>query len=458
MRRLHTGLPEEINKIHLYIMKTFRRGGIHPPEDKLTAGSPVADIPVPAELRVMLSQCIGAPSRAMVKPGDHVEAGMMIAEAGGFVGAPVHSPVNGTVKKLEPSRTPQGIWQDSIVIAVDTENPGEPPALPRSEAEIEALSPAEIIDEIRRCGVVGLGGAAFPTHVKLSVPEGETAEFVLINGAECEPCLTCDDALMRSRAKEIVEGTLLIMKATGAPRGIIGIEENKPEAIRAMREAAGRAGNPGLCVEVLKKKYPQGGEKQLIFALTGRTVPAGSLPIKCGCIVDNVATAFAVYDAVCNRRPLTDRIVTVTGADVSGRGNFRVKNGTPLSAIIDAAGGVPESTGKIIAGGPMMGKAVSQTEATAVKGLSGLVLIPQSESERKPEGPCIRCARCVGVCPMGLEPYLLMLQADAGLWQEMKEHGVLNCLECGCCSYSCPASRPLLDMIKLGKQELRRQK
>jgi len=436
-------------------MKTFRKGGIHPPEYKLTADCPVKAIPLPPELRIMLSQCIGAPSRPVVKPGDHVGAGQLIAEAGGFIGAPIHSPVAGTVRKIEPTRNPQGIWQDSIVICPD-ENQPEAVDEPRTEDEVMGLDPQEIIRLVADAGIVGLGGAAFPTKVKLAVPEGKKATTVLINGAECEPCLTCDDALMRTEPDRIVRGTLLIMKATGAGKGFIGIEDNKPEAIKAMRAAA--AMYPQLEVVVLKKKYPQGGEKQLIYAVTGRTVPCGALPIETGCIVDNVATAYAIWDAVCNRRSLTQRIVTVTGPSLSAPGNYLVKVGTPLSHIIECAGGLPDDTGKVIAGGPMMGRAVSALEATSTKGLSGLVVLPEKDSSRSPEGPCIRCARCVSACPMGLEPYLLMLQAENKIWDDMALHGVMNCLECGCCSYVCPSSRPLLDFIKLGKQELRKKK
>ncbi|MDE5675510.1 MAG: electron transport complex subunit RsxC [Muribaculaceae bacterium] len=436
-------------------MKTFRKGGVHPPENKISKDCPIVEMPVPAELRIMLSQCIGVPAKPIVKPGEKISCGQMIAEAAAFVSAPVHSPVNGTVKKIEPTRTPQGIWQDSILIETDIENPVSSPE-PRTDDEVNSLTPKEIIDIVGECGIVGLGGATFPTKVKLSVPQGKHAGYVLINGAECEPCLTCDDALMRQDAEKIMKGTLLIMKATGAEAGIIGIEENKPQAIQAMKEAASRFSN--LEVVTLKKKYPQGGEKQLIFAITGRVVPAGSLPIETGCIVDNVATAYAVYDAVYNRRPLTERIVTVTGPDLSKPGNFRVKNGTSLNAVLEFAGGIPENTGKIIAGGPMMGRAVSTLDTPATKGLSGLVVLPLSESFRKKEGPCIRCARCVSVCPMGLEPYLLMLQADAKRWDDMAANGIMNCLECGCCTYTCPSYRPLLDMIKLGKQELRKKK
>ncbi len=437
-------------------MKTFLKGGIHPPEYKITADSPIVRLPIPPELRIMLSQCIGAPSKAIVKPGDHVSAGQIIAEAGGFVGAPIHSPVNGTVKKIEPTRTAQGIWQDSIVIAPDEESVENAPDQIRSDQEVDNLSPEDVIAIVGEAGIVGLGGATFPTRVKLSVPKGKTATTVLINGAECEPCLTCDDALMRSEADKIAKGTLLIMKATGATEGYIGIEENKPRAIEAMKKASEAYSN--LSVVTLKKKYPQGGEKQLIYAITGKTVPAGALPIETGCIVDNVATAFAIYEAVYTGRPSTERILTVTGPEVTNPGNYLVKNGTPLSFILEYAGGLPEDTGKVIAGGPMMGRAISTIEATATKGLSGLVVLPQSVALRNQERPCIRCAKCVSVCPMGLEPYLMILQADMKMWDEMSQHGVMNCLECGCCSYACPSHRPILDMIKLGKQELRKKK
>lgn len=436
-------------------MKTFRKGGIHPPEDKITAGKPIVEMPAPAELRIMLSQSIGKPSKPVVKVGQAVVAGEMIAEADGFVSAPVHTPINGIVKKIEPTRTPQGIWQESIVI--ESREPEEMPETvkPRTDDEVKRISPEDIITIVGDSGIVGLGGATFPTRVKLSVPKGKTAMTVIINGAECEPYLTCDDALMRSNADQIVKGALLIMKATKAKECIVGIEENKPEAIEAMSRAAKPIA--GMSVVALKKKYPQGGEKQLIFAITGKAVPAGGLPIDTGCIVNNVATAFAVYDAVYNRRPLTERIVTVTGPSVKNPGNFLVKNGTSLADIIELAGGVPEDTGKIFAGGPMMGRAVSTLDSSATKGLSGLVILPESESERKTVEPCIRCAKCISICPMGLEPYLFMLQADTRMWDSMAEHGVMNCLECGCCSYACPSNRPLVDMIKLGKQMLRKK-
>ncbi|MDE6843925.1 MAG: electron transport complex subunit RsxC [Muribaculaceae bacterium] len=432
-------------------MKTFHKGGIHPNPDKLTADIPTMPVAPPAVCRLMLSQAIGAPAKPMVKPGESVTAGQMVAEAGGFVSAPVHTPVSGTVKKIEPVRNPQGLWQDAIVIETA---PGEYPEEQRQSRTIDEVSPKEIIDIVGRAGIVGLGGATFPTRVKLSVPPGKKAEVIVINGAECEPYLTCDDRLMQENPKAIVDGTRLIMKATDCQRAVIGIEENKPLAIEAMRKAVRDI--PSITVEVLVKKYPQGSEKQLIEATTGRVVPAGGLPIDAGAIVDNVATAAAVADAVLRGLPMTARIVTVTGPAVSKPGNFLVPLGTPVSTLIELAGGLPEDTGKVIGGGPMMGRAMCDLEAPTTKGLSGVLILPRGMSMRAEAGPCIRCARCVSVCPMGLEPYLLMTLGELGRWEEAKARGAANCLECGCCSYTCPASRPLLDYIRLDKMEIRK--
>lgn len=435
-------------------MKTFRKGGIHPDAGKLTSEKSIERLPLSSELRLPLSQSIGAPSKLLVKAGDRVERGMKIAEAGGFVGSPIHSPAFGTVKKIDKVRSPQGILQEAVIISVDAEQP-ESNLQGRSAEEVAALSGKEIAGIIGESGIVGLGGATFPTRVKLTPPEGKSAEVLIINGAECEPYLTCDDRLMREKAAEIVSGTELLMRAAGVQECIVGIEENKPEAIAAMREACS---GTDIRVEVLKKKYPQGGEKQLIAAVTGREVPMGALPIDVGCIVDNVATAYAVSRAVWHGEPLMERVVTVTGPSVSGGGNFLVAFGTPVTALIDAAGGLPEDTGKVISGGPMMGRACSELDTPTTKGMGGILILPEGMSERRRMEPCIRCGRCVDGCPMGLEPYLLMALSQHSRWDDAKERQAMGCIECGCCSYTCPSSRPLLDYIRLAKMEIRKQK
>lgn len=445
------------------MLKRFKKGGVHPDPMKLTAGRPIQDTVAPREVRLLLSQHIGAPAKCIVKPNDEVEAGQKIAEAGGFVSAPVHTPIAGKVKKIELVRDAQGLWKEAVVIeALPLEEGKKMPKITfeeskplRSEKEIEALEPKEIIDIVGEAGIVGLGGAAFPTRVKLTIPDGKKAEIFLINGAECEPFLTCDDALMRRYAKEIVSGVRYLMKATSTPKAMIGIEDNKPEAIDAMERVT--MGFTDIEVVPLKTAYPQGGEKQLIQALTGRVVPAGGLPIDVGVVVDNVATAFAVYRAVKYGEPLMKRIVTVTGPEMSRGGNFIAANGTATKDLIEIAGGIPADTGKVIGGGPMMGRAMSTVEAPLVKGSGGILLIPEKDAFRGEVGPCVRCCKCVEACPMSLEPYHLQILGEFSLADEAKDAGVLNCMECGCCSYICPSNRPILDYIRLSKLQLRKK-
>ena len=334
-------------------MKTFRRGGIHPAANKLTSNSPIRQITVPDEVTILLSQSIGKPSRPLVKAGETVSRGDKIAEADGIISANLHSPVSGTVKKIDKVRTSSGEWAKAIIIT-RMENEREEKENPRSQREVENLTPDEIKDIIGEAGIVGLGGATFPTKVKLSPPPGCTLKYLIINGAECEPYLTCDDRLMQEYAVEVVKGSRLLMRASGVVKTIIGIEENKPEAIEAMTAAT--AHEPDISVEILKKKYPQGGEKEMTEALLGIEIPEGKLPASVGVIVDSVATAYAVYDAVWNRRPLYQRIITVTGPSLTNPGNFLVPDGTNIKSLIDLAGGLPEDTGKVVIGGPMMGK------------------------------------------------------------------------------------------------------
>ncbi|MCM1517972.1 MAG: electron transport complex subunit RsxC [Pseudoflavonifractor sp.] len=434
---------------------TFRRGGVHPPQHKTTAHSPITDIGLPMEVTLSLSQHIGAPARCDLKKGDTVRRGEIVAHASGPVSANVHTPISGTVVKIDSSKNAYGYPVDTVTIRATADDhardleamANERPA--RSEEEIGSLTPDDIKGMIADAGIVGLGGATFPTKVKLSPPPGVRAELLIVNGAECEPYLTCDHALMREHSAEIVKGTRLLCRAAGVDHAVIAIEDNKPDAIAAMQKAT--AGCDDVTVVPLKTKYPQGGEKQLIDAVMHREVPVGKLPIAAGAIVQNVATAYAVYQAVYNAMPLIERIVTVTGDSVKSPGNYRVAIGTPLMDLVEAAGGIPADTGKIILGGPMMGRTAVSLDAPMIKGISGIVFIPQAEASRRAPEPCVRCGSCVDVCPMGLEPYLLAILAGQQRWEDAERESVTSCIECGSCSYTCPSSRPLLDRIRLGK-------
>lgn len=437
---------------------TFKKGGIHIPENKLTAGSPIVEIPAPREVVVTFSQHIGAMAVCCVKPGEHVERGQMIAQANGVVSANVHTPITGTVKTIGKWKTAYGYPCDTVTIVAsdeDVQHDAECKPVPRSDEEVASLTPDEIKNIVAESGVVGLGGATFPTKVKLTPPPGSNAEILILNGAECEPFLTNDHALMLECAAEIIEGVRYIMRATGVNRAVIGVEDNKPDAIANLEKHL--ADVEDITVMALRTKYPQGGEKQLIKAVTGREVPNGALPISVGAIVQNVATAYAIYRAVRLHEPLISRIITVTGKSVKKPGNFRVYLGTPLKTVIDAAGGIPEDTGKLVLGGPMMGRAIVSVEAPTIKGVSGVLMVPANEAKRKEEEPCIRCGACVQACPMGLEPYLLMPLAENGNLDALNARGVRNCIECGCCAYTCPANRPLLDFIRLGKNKVNEQ-
>ena len=312
------------------------------------------------------------------------------------------------------------------------------------------LSVLEIVEKIKNAGVVGMGGACFPTHVKLCPPPGSKAECVIINAVECEPYLTADHRLMLEKPEEILVGVSLLMKAAKVDKGYIGIENNKPDAIKLMQEKA--AAYPGIEIVPLKVKYPQGGEKQLIDAVIRRQVPAPpAIPISVGAVVQNVGTAYAVYEAVMKNKPLFERIVTVTGKSVAKPSNFLTRMGTPMSQLIDAAGGLPEDTGKVIGGGPMMGKALMNIEVPICKGSSGVLIMNDKEARRGEVRPCIRCAKCVSACPMGLEPFLLSTLSAHNEWEHAEKEDIVSCIECGSCQFTCPSNRPLLDMIRLGK-------
>lgn len=432
-------------------LHTFKIGGIHPAENKIAAGKPIENMPLPEEVVLPVSQHIGAPATPIVKKGDKVRRGDKVADAGGFVSAPIHTPISGTVTKIDVCRTPQGMPVQAIYIksdeadrAADAEAMANRGKAARTDAEIAALDGKAIIDIIKNAGIVGLGGATFPTHVKLSPPPGSKAEVVIINAAECEPCLSCDDMLMRENPAQIVKGVELLMKAAGVNRGVIAIENNKPEAIAALTEAA--AGAAGIEVMPMKVKYPQGGEKQLIEAVIGKEVPSGALPIATGAIVQNVATAYAVYRAVVLGEPLMDRVLTLHDGK-TGR-NLRVPFGTILATLTE--GREPE---KIIIGGPMMGRTASTLNTPMIKGTSG-ILMDSRYAHRRPVENCIRCGRCSDACPMGLEPFLLATASRLKEWDMAEENKVANCIECGSCSYACPSSRPVADFVRLGKQKV----
>ncbi len=431
------------------MLKTFKIGGIHPAENKLSAQKAIESLPLPKTVFIPVGQHIGAPAEAIVQKGDRVRVGQLIAKSSGFVSANIHSSVSGTVKKIDVGPDTSGYPRKGIYIDVEDDVWEE--SIDRSKElkkEIK-LDSAAILARIQDAGIVGLGGATFPTHVKLMPPKGMKAEVLLINGVECEPYLTSDHRMMLEHGEELLVGVQLLMKAMNVTKAAIGIENNKPDAIEKMKKLA--AGHPEISVMPLVVKYPQGGEKQLIKAATGREVPSGALPISVGAVVTNVATTFAVYEAVQKNKPLFERVVTVTGKAVGKPSNFRVRIGTSISELIEAGGGLPENCGKIINGGPMMGKAVFNPEIPVTKGTSGILMMPDTESKRQEVMPCIRCSRCVSVCPMGLEPYLLMTVSEKQLWDRAEFEKVMDCIECGSCSYTCPASRPLLDYIRLGK-------
>ena len=433
---------------------TFKTGGVHPPQNKFTASAGIVDAELPRSVSLMLIQHIGAPAVAVVKPGDRVCRGECVAEAQTAMSVPVHTPISGTVRRIAQVLDAEGRPVKAIIVEASDEDHladmSAPAPQRRDPAEVEALKPREIVGIVRSAGLVGLGGAAFPTAVKLSPPRDAVIDTLVVNGAECEPYLTCDDALMRSHAGDIVSGVVLAAKAVGAERVLIGIELNKPEAIEAMRQAS--AETEMVEVVPLKVKYPQGGEKQLIQALTGREVPTAALPASVGCVVMNVATAYALHRAVWYGEPLMGRVVTVTGRDVEG-GNYFVAQGTRISDLLRLA--IPSCDqlriGKIISGGPMMGRSIDNLDAPLKKSNSGFVLIDADSAVRRPVEPCVRCARCVDVCPMGLEPYLISTLSRLQRFDEAKDESILNCVECGSCQYICPSSRPLLDFIRLGK-------
>ncbi len=430
-------------------MRTFRIGGVHPPENKLSAGKKIETLGLPKQVIIPLSQHIGAPATAIVKKGDVVKVGTPIAQPSGFVSAAIFSSVSGKVAKIDEVIDASGYRKPAIFIDVEGDEWEE--SIDRSEELVKEcdLTPEQIVDKIKAAGIVGMGGACFPTHVKLLPPPGNVAEILIINAVECEPYLTADHELMMEKAEQIMVGVSILMKAIKVNKAIIGIENNKPDAIALMTKVASTYA--GVEVMPLKVRYPQGGEKQLIDAVISRQVASGALPISTGAVVQNVGTAYAVYEAVQKNKPLFERVVTVTGKSLKNPSNFLVRMGTPMSMLIEAAGGMPGDTGKIIGGGPMMGKALVNAEVPVCKGSSGVLLMNEKEAGRGEVQPCIRCAKCVGACPMGLEPYLLATLSAYSEWERVEKEDIMSCIECGSCQYTCPSCRPMLDYIRLGK-------
>ena len=431
------------------MLKTFKLGGVHPPENKLSADKKIEILPIPKTVFIPVAQHIGAPAAPIVKRGDEVKVGQIIAKSSSFVSTNIHSSVSGKVKKVDFSADSSGYAKQGIFIDVAGDEWLE--EIDQSEELVNDfdLDGRKIVQKIQDAGIVGLGGATFPTHVKLVPPKGMKAEVLLINGVECEPYLTSDHRLMLEKADEVLVGTQILMKAMNVEKAAIGIENNKPDAIKLLAEKV--KNYKGISVIALKVQYPQGGEKQLINAVTGKEVPSGGLPIAVGAVVSNVGTAFAVYEAIQKNKPLFERVVTITGKGVEKPSNFKVRIGTATTELVEAAGGLPENTGKVISGGPMMGRAVASLNIPITKGTSGILLMQSEESTRGDYLNCIRCSRCVSVCPMGLEPYLLMTLGEQQVFDRAEEDKIMDCIECGSCSYTCPSNRPLLDYIRFGK-------
>lgn len=435
--------------------KTFDRG-IHPSYHKeLTSGKSIERAALPKTVIIPLQQHAGAPCEPLVKKGDVVQEGQKIADVKAFVSAPIHASISGKVKDIELSNHPGGVRALAIIIegdgaTRDWKAEGGP-------VDINSISADAIRDAIRDAGIVGMGGAGFPTSVKLSPPKGRTIDTVILNGCECEPFLTADDRIMVEEAEKVIWGLRALMKVVSARAGIIGIEENKPDAIEALSKAVGSSNDIKLVI--LETKYPQGAEKMLIAAAMGRRVPTGKLPLDVGVIVNNVGTAAAIYEAVCLKKPLIERVVTISGNGVNEPKNLRVRVGTTFEDVLSQCGGLKTSEGdmEVLNGGPMMGITQSTLIVPVIKGTSGITVLTAKRLKRVDCDPCIKCASCVDVCPMGLMPYRLGDYGKAHRTADLKAWDVLSCIECGCCSYICPAKRPLVQWIRVGKLKIREE-
>lgn len=435
------------------MLRTFKLGGIHPSDNKFSKGAAIEIMPLPKRVAIPLSQHIGAPAEAVVSKGDKVLVGDLIGRASGFVSSNIHSSVSGTIASIEAVSDTSGIKKVSVVIDVEADVWNSAIDTSKDLKKGCSLSSKEIITKIAEAGIVGMGGATFPTQVKLSVPPGKRADYLIINGVECEPYLTSDHRVMLERCEELLVGVDILRKALEVSKAYIGVENNKPDAIDLLRAKAAAYG-PSIEVVPLKVQYPQGGEKQLIDAIVGRQVPSGALPIDVNSVVQNASTALAVYEAVMKNKPLFERVVTITGKGVANPRNLQVRIGTPLSELLAYCNIDVAEAGKVINGGPMMGRAVANLSGSVTKGTSGVLLMQDAEARRAAESPCIRCGKCVGVCPMGLEPYLINAMSRLGRYEELEAHKATDCIECGSCSYTCPANIALLDYIRVAKAEV----
>ncbi len=435
---------------------TFPVGGVHPNENKeYSSHLPIKNAPIPSRPIIPLHQHMGKPAQCVVSVDDELREGMLIGKADGFFSSNVHSPVPGKVADIVDVYLPNGIKSQAVVaeLAGEFDRSGKT----WQTREWESLPPKELLDKIQEMGIVGLGGATFPAHMKYFIREGLFADYFVVNGVECEPFLTSDHRLMLEKTKEILEGAKIVRKVLGSKNVIIGIEANKPDAVSAMMNSVEKA-NLDFRVEVMKVKYPQGDEKQLLKALIGKEVPSGGLPIDIGAVVTNVGTVYSIYEAVVFDKPLIERFVTVTGSVIRNPANLKVRIGTPVRDLIEECGGFTEMPGKLIAGGPMMGFAIADIDVPVIKGTSGVVALSKKEASVQTETHCIRCGQCILACPFGLSPTYLYRLVDHHEYDTALAEGLMDCKECGCCSYVCPAGIHLVQGMKLGKLISRKKK